>query len=122
MNRRVVLNALRATNSHPTAQDLFLLIGKKQPYIALTTLYRCIDWLVEQKLARLVYRDKEGAAHFDANMDPHDHVICLECGTIVDVVAPRSPHLYSQVYENPHFQVDGHTTIFLGVCPSCQAT
>lgn len=120
-NRQVVLEVLRATKVHPTAQDLFLLARDIQPQIGFATVYRTLDWLVQHSLAQEVYRDKDGATHYDANVSRHDHAICDRCGKIQDVEAPLHALAYAIIERSSGFRIDWHATEFSGLCEDCAA-
>lgn len=120
-NRQVVLEVLRSTKSHPTAQDVFLMARDRQPQIGFATVYRTLDWLVQHDLAQEVYRDKDGAAHYDANVSRHDHAICDICGKILDVDAPLHALAYAIIERATGFRIDWHATEFTGLCNECAA-
>lgn len=120
-NRQVVLEVLRSTKSHPTAQEVFLMARERQPQIGFATVYRTLDWLVQHGLAQEVYRDKDGAAHYDANVSRHDHAICDRCGKILDVEAPLHALAYAIIERATGFRIDWHATEFTGLCSECAA-
>lgn len=120
-NRQVVLEVLRSTKSHPTAQDVFLSARDLQPQIGFATVYRTLDWLVQRGLAQEVFRDKDGAAHYDANVTRHDHAICDKCGKIIDVEAPLHALAYAIIERATGFRIDWHATEFSGLCDACAA-
>jgi Fe2+ or Zn2+ uptake regulation protein len=118
-NRQVVLEVLRSTKSHPTAQDVFMAARELQPQIGFATVYRTLDWLVHHGLAQEIYRDKDGAAHYDANVSRHDHAICSCCGKIVDTGAPLHALAYAIIERATGFRIDSHATQFSGICADC---
>ena len=120
-NRQVVLEVLRNTTTHPTAQQVFLWAREQQPQIGFATVYRTLDLLVEHGLAQEVYRDKDGAAHYDANVSRHDHAICDRCGRIEDVSAPLHALAYAIIERSAGFRIDWHATAFTGLCAECAA-
>ena len=118
-NRQVVLEVLRNTTAHPTAQQVFLAAREQQPQIGFATVYRTLDLLVRHGLAQEVFRDKDGAAHYDGNVTRHDHAICDRCGRIVDVSAPLHALAYAIIERTSGFRVDCHATAFTGLCADC---
>ena len=118
-NRQVVLEVLRNTTAHPTAQQVFLAAREQQPQIGFATVYRTLDLLVQHGLAQEVYRDKDGAAHYDANVSRHDHAICNRCGKIADVSAPLHALAYAIIERSAGFRIDWHATAFTGLCADC---
>jgi Fur family ferric uptake transcriptional regulator/Fur family peroxide stress response transcriptional regulator len=120
-NRQVVLEVLRSTTAHPTAQQVFMSAREHQPQIGFATVYRTLDLLVRHGLAQEVFRDKDGAAHYDANVTRHDHAICDRCGRIEDVSAPLHALAYNIVERMAGFRVSYHATAFNGLCADCAA-
>ncbi len=121
-NRQVVLEVLRGTTSHPTAQQVFLMARDQQPQIGFATVYRTLDLLVKHGMVQEVFRDKDGAAHYDANVTRHDHAICNRCGRIEDVSAPLHAFAYAIIERSAGFRVDWHATAFTGLCAECMAS
>ena len=115
--RQLILEAVRATNSHPTADELFQMIRRKLPTISLATVYRNLNFLSEigeiRKLAMPGMPDR-----FDWRMDPHDHMVCDTCGQVVDFVLPH--HLGQEIASACGAQVDGYTLVAHGTCPHCR--
>lgn len=118
-NRQVVLEVLRGSKTHPTAQDVFLAARELQPQIGFATVYRTLDWLVQHGMAQEIFRDKDGAAHYDANVARHDHAICSSCGKILDVEAPLHALAYNIIERSTGFRIDWHATEFSGLCDAC---
>ncbi len=120
-NRQIVLEVLRGTTAHPTAHQLFLLAREQQPQLGFATVYRTLDLLVKHHLAQEVFRDKDGAAHYDANVTRHDHAICDRCGRIEDVSAPLHALAYAIVERSSGFHIQWHASAFSGLCADCAA-
>ena len=115
--RQLILEAVRATNSHPTADELFQMIRRKLPTISLATVYRNLNFLSEigeiRKLAMPGMPDR-----FDWRMDPHDHMVCDTCGQAVDFVLPHD--LGQEIASACGAQVDGYTLVAHGTCAHCR--
>ena len=115
--RQLILEAVRATNSHPTADELFQMIRRKLPTISLATVYRNLNFLSEigeiRKLAMPGMPDR-----FDWRMDPHDHMACDNCGQGVDFVLQHD--LGQESASACGAQVDGYTLVAHGTCAHCR--
>lgn len=116
--RRAVLEALRASYDHPTAAELLPRVQERCPGAGAATVYRALSMLVETGLAVELTIGDNGAARFDGNTSRHDHLVCLGCGRVVDVAAPR-PDLSGVA--GTGFTVSGYDLRIHGTCPSCQA-
>lgn len=118
--RRAVLDVLRASHDHPTAQDVLDRVRRTSPGIGAATVYRALNLLVEQGQA-LELALGDAAARYDANTARHDHVVCVGCGAAADVDAALPPRLAETVSTVTGFSVTGHDLRFRGLCPTCQS-
>lgn len=80
----VILNYLRSTACHPTAEKIYQEARKKLPRVSLGTVYRNLNFLVNQGLALKIHT-ADDRDHFDGNIGIHAHFICGRCKTIHDI-------------------------------------
>jgi Fur family peroxide stress response transcriptional regulator len=120
--RREVYDAL-LQHDHPTAVDVFLRVQKKLSGISLATVYNCLETLAECGLVRAVNHDRQ-PSRYCANLDPHAHFFCEQCGAVADVpCAPASgsdPVMAGWTLP-PGAIVTHHEVAFRGQCPECAA-
>ena len=83
--RRVVYETIKNTHSHPTADWIFEKVRADVPKISLGTVYRNLSVLKDEGVIREIY-GSDRRAHYDADLSPHAHFICGDCGQIWDVV------------------------------------
>ncbi|HEV2889332.1 MAG TPA: transcriptional repressor [Frankiaceae bacterium] len=119
--RRAVLDVLRASHDHPTAQDVLDRVRRTSPGIGAATVYRALNLLVDAGQA-LELDLGDAAARYDANTTRHDHVVCVRCGAAADVDAALPARVAREVAEVSGFTVTGHDLRFRGLCPSCSTT
>ncbi len=118
--RRLILEALRNTDRHPTADEIFGLVRSKLPRISLGTVYRNLEVLAEQGLVQRL--DGGGRQRrFDARTEDHYHVRCLGCGRVADLPSLRIDIPAREAAAGTDFEVVGFGLEFLGICPVCQA-
>ena len=115
--RKIILEELTKLSSHPTADELYQIVRQRMPNISLGTVYRNLDFLVEQgQIAKI--DASGGQKRFDALMEYHQHVRCLKCGTIADVFTLASlPKL--EGVDVPGFTVLASRIEFDGICDNC---
>ncbi len=121
--RRVVLETLASLNSHPTAAELYEIVREKLPDISQGTVYRNLKRLKELGYVQeLDYGP--GASHFDARVEPHYHVRCLECGRVADLEIERRPAPCIEEARRAagEWVISGHRVEFVGICPKCRGT
>jgi Fur family peroxide stress response transcriptional regulator len=119
--RRVVLEMVRGTESHPTAEAVHRMVRRRLPRVSLGTVYRNLRLLVAQGLVKELPGPH---ARFDGNTSEHHHFTCLGCGRIVDVDGPLTePHsraLMSRVAAQGGWTVTHHRIEFYGRCAGCR--
>lgn len=86
--RTVILEILRESCNHPTAETIYLEARRALPNISLGTVYRNLNVLRHQGLAREIRPAGESSSRFDGNCLPHAHFFCTECGTMIDLPLP----------------------------------
>ena len=113
-----ILELLRSTESHPTANWLYGRMRKEFPALSLGTIYRNIGILVQQGLiSRIAFGSTFD--HLDANMKAHYHFVCESCGSISDLDIPPREEIDTSLYASLGYVVHGHEMEFHGLCPKC---
>ena len=119
--RRLVLEVVRASDTHPTAEAVHQMVRSRLPRVSLGTVYRNLRLLVAQGLVRELAGP---LARFDSNLSEHHHFTCLACGGIVDVPGPltgrHSRALLRRVASSGGFSVTHHRIEFYGRCGACR--
>jgi len=118
--RRLILEELRNTDRHPTADEIFGLVRSKLPRISLGTVYRNLEVLAEQGLVQRL-DSGGGQRRFDARTEDHYHVRCLRCGRVADLPSLKVDIPEREAAAGTDFRVVGYGLEFLGICPECQA-
>jgi len=121
--RDLILDTFLSTEEHLTSEDLYGLVHKLDPDVGLTTVYRTLKLLTEAGLAREV-RFGDGKTYYEHhyNHEHHDHMICTECGKVIEFFSPEIEDLQDQMASNFDFKPTHHSLRMWGVCSDCQAT
>lgn len=119
--RAAVYRFLSRTDTHPTADEVFLEVRSDVPGISLATVYKSLETLVGCGLAtKLAYGDS--SARYDGRTDPHPHARCLDCGRVFDVRGHRSDESLQAVGSGPAgFRVTGYRLELTGYCQECDS-
>jgi len=116
MPRRVILDVVRATDTHPTAAIVFERVRRRLPRVSLATVYRNLRRLAAEGL--LGERVEATGLRFDPNVGPHDHFTCVACGRILDL--PRRRHRRPLRTAARDLEVLSHRIEFYGRCGACR--
>ena len=116
--RTRILELLRSTEIHPTADWLYEKLKNEFPRLSLGTVYRNLSTLIEQGLAKKIHFGST-FDRFEANIKPHYHLICESCGKILDFEMPIYDDLNQQAKQLTNFNIRHHKLEFFGMCEEC---
>jgi Fur family peroxide stress response transcriptional regulator len=117
--RQAVLQVIRDSEEHLTANEVFDKARKIQPGISFATVYNSLRFLKEQGMIGEV-RFGSDAARFDRTMDRHDHAICNECGKLIDLDLPIPDDILKKGERLSKFKAESIEIVLRGLCPECR--
>lgn len=123
--RRLITEAFfdpRHREAHPTVEELYLRVRTEDPTVGHATVYRTLRLLVESGLAspsRL--GDDQVRYEPDIPGEHHDHLVCTECGAILEFEDPRIEALQEEVAVRLGFRLADHRMVLYGQPVSCPA-
>ncbi len=116
--REMIKNFLMTRHDHPTADIVYQNVRKQDPNISLGTVYRNLTLLSDiGEIKRL--RLGDGVDHFDADISPHYHFICSECGSVSDLEMDGIEDITKIAGAHFKGRITGHMTYFYGTCEHC---
>ncbi|HLC41979.1 MAG TPA: transcriptional repressor [Methylomirabilota bacterium] len=115
--RRVILEMVRSTDTHPTAERVYHEVKKRVPRVSLGTVYRNLKLLTEQGL--LAELADGHYTRYDGKVGSHHHFRCSTCGRIFDLDEPLDRRLEERVASRTGFEVRDHRIEFFGRCAAC---
>lgn len=117
--KRVILDILQNTNTHPTADWIYQEARQVLPDISLGTVYRNLNLLKKLgKIQELNYGS--GQSRYDGNPENHYHFVCEKCSRVLDLDLPVVSTLDEQIARDYGFKVFHHRLEFYGLCKDCQ--
>ena len=118
--REAILNYLKSSNEHPTAEGVYENVRKVIPNISLGTVYRNLALLVElNEIVRI--RSDNDVLRFDAKITDHYHWQCRKCGLVKDLKMHIKAELNDDAAKEMGAPIDCHELCFFGVCEACAA-
>lgn len=117
--RDALVEILRSTKCHPTADWLYDKLREQFPKISLATVYRNLKQLEE---AGEIISIKGGtdSEHYDGATHCHYHFICEECGSVKDMEVQPVTDLVDKCNEETNFEISGYSLLFYGKCEKCK--
>ena len=118
--RQSIFRALSGSAVHPTAESVYAAVSAEMPTISLRTVYQTLNDLAS--MGELSALDVgTGSTRFDPNLEPHHHLVCDECGRIVDLHADFPGVVVPPTGEAKGFEVTATEIVFRGRCAECAA-
>ncbi len=117
--RELILNAVRRSCSHPTADMIYEMVKPEAPHISLATVYRNLNQLSECGEIKKIPVAGSGD-RFDKRMDFHGHIICNKCGAVSDIELYEFKDISDIINKKTGFQVTGTEMVFTGLCEACK--
>jgi Fur family transcriptional regulator, ferric uptake regulator len=119
--RMAILNAIFLKDSHFDAETLHAGLRAKGGDISRATVYRTLDLLVQCGLVR---KNSLGSSHanYEAARDNehHDHLICLNCGRVIEFFRPDLETLQDKICSENGFKPMHHSLQIFGLCSNCK--
>ncbi|MBW6520067.1 MAG: transcriptional repressor [Desulfoarculaceae bacterium] len=116
--RQIILEELLKVSSHPTANEVYDMVRKRLPRIGLGTVYRNLELMAE---TGMILKLEVGGTQkrFDATIQPHYHIRCLECGKVDDIDIAVQQDINEAAAQASQYQILGHHIEFTGLCVDC---
>ena len=117
--RGAILECLRCSKAHPSADMVYAMLQKDHPDISLATVYRNLALFKKQGLIQSV-GTVGGVERFDGNIEPHVHFICTGCDAVLDLPEMQVPQtLCGDAAAGVGGTVSGCQLTFSGLCGDC---
>jgi Fur family ferric uptake transcriptional regulator len=118
--RLAVLKAVSA-RPHATADELVEDVRAGIGSVSRQAVYSALATLAEKGVVRRIQPARSAARYEDRVGDNHHHLICRQCGRVVDVdcVVGNAPCLTAA--DGMGYEIDEAEVIFWGHCPECVA-
>ena len=117
--RQAVLDALEEFKGHPSAEEVYLVVKKKNPKVALGTVYQALSVLEKIGLISPKHWSEE-PVRYDLNTEPHYDIRCTECGEVEEILGVEFEDLVARIRENTPYEVTSTALIIEGICPGCR--
>lgn len=119
--RLLLLEEIMHTNGHFDADELYASLNARGLKASRATVYNTLDLLVDCGLISR-YRFAENHSRYEKafGRPRHDHLICLECGDIIEFVNSRLERIQREVCEEKKFRMQNATLQIFGTCVKCQ--
>jgi Fur family ferric uptake transcriptional regulator len=121
--RDVILQVFEIAEGHLTAEEIYQRARVQDPTLGYTTVYRTMKLLVECGIARgEKFNDGHTRYEYDYRQKHHDHLICTECGLVVEFFNEFIEAEQERITRDSGFVMTHHSMKIYGVCGTCRQT
>ena len=119
--RRTVLKIFLESKDHVSVEELYNTVLKTEPKIGLATVYRTLALLTKSGLA-LEMDFGDGQKRYESSYRSlhHDHMVCTECGKILEFNHPLIEKYQEEVAKQKNFKITSHKLDLFGLCNDCK--
>ncbi|MBI2173711.1 MAG: transcriptional repressor [Candidatus Omnitrophica bacterium] len=106
---------------HFTAEELVKDVRTIDPTVARGTVYRTLGLLHRTGVVEK-HDFRYGPPNYEVTFAKahHDHLMCIQCGEIIEFQEPRVEHIQEQVVKRYGYQLLSHTHKLYGLCQKCR--
>ena len=117
--RDAILDIMRSTTVHPSAEWVYTQLKPKIPDLSLATVYRNMAAFLEEGTV-IAVGTVAGQERYDFNTEPHVHFICDRCNRILDLDVSMDFSAAEAVLQKYDVQIDRQELVFHGRCEQCK--
>jgi Fur family ferric uptake transcriptional regulator len=118
--RKLVLRVLAQAGGHLDADDIYQRARRQDARLSLSTVYRTLSVLKETEVVRELHLDDEHHHYELDGKDEHSHLVCLECGLVIEVDSGAFAEAAVAAAETHGFEIASAQVELAGYCADCQ--
>ncbi|MGC8874609.1 MAG: Fur family transcriptional regulator [Chloroflexia bacterium] len=119
--REMVIEAIAHSGRHMTAEEVYEEVLARTRSINLATVYRTLDFLVEEGLASRNDLGSGRVVYSTARHGPHVHLVCRQCHRVIEADEAILEPLGERCLERYGFEPDLRHLSLTGLCVDCRA-
>jgi len=116
----MILAAIEDSNDHISAEEIYVQVVAKYSHVNISTVYRTLELL--KRLGLVTETDFGGGRvrYHPADKGHHHHLVCTECGAIIDLDESVLSSLKDTLLREYKFSADLRHLAILGRCANCR--
>jgi len=118
--RMMILSAIENSDDHISAEEIYTQVLAKYPHVNISTVYRTLELL--KQLGLVTETDLGGGRvrYHPADKGHHHHLVCTECGAIIDLDESLLASLKGTLLREYKFSADLRHLAIFGRCANCR--
>jgi Fur family ferric uptake transcriptional regulator len=119
--REIILDEFLRAGAHLSTEELYLRLRAQHSGIGYATVHRTLKLFAECGIAEpRHFGDGQTRYESSAGEKHHDHLICTDCGAIVEFENPQIEALQESIASQHGFRIERHRLELYGRCRECQ--
>lgn len=118
--RSEILDVFFSSSGHKNLSEIYTQVNRINPKIGYITVYRTLKLLTRLGLA-IQRKFADGETRYEPNPEGshHDHLICLQCGKIIEFEDEAMESLQEKIAKRHGFSIFHHRMELYGYCNLC---
>ncbi|HEC92751.1 MAG TPA: transcriptional repressor [Candidatus Atribacteria bacterium] len=118
--RKLILKAIFSFHKHFNVEELFEKLREQGNYVSRATIYRTIPLLLQSGLITEALHCQDKTSYENVfNKKHHDHLVCTNCGKIIEFYNEKIEKLQEEVCRQHNFVAIEHRLGIKGYCEDC---
>ncbi len=117
--QRLAVHRAVTSLPHAMADEICSAVREELGVISRQAVYDALNAMSEHGLLRRI-QPAGSAARYEHRVDNHHHLICRECGTLVDIDCAVGEAPCLTAHDDHGYKIDEAEVIYWGTCPGCQ--
>ena len=118
--RMMILSAIENSDNHISAEEIYAQIVAKYPNVNISTVYRTLELLKRLDLVTETDFGEGRVRYHPGGKGHHHHLVCQECGAIIDLDESLLAPLKSTLLREYKFSADLRHLAIWGRCANCR--
>lgn len=121
IQRRMVIDVLCEHGDHLAVLDIRQRLAQQGADLTETTVYRIVQWLKDREVVSQTDLGQRGIVYQMIGVRPHHHLVCLNCGVVIDLDDNVIEALRARLRHDYDFEPRIEHMAFFGLCQGCAA-
>ncbi|MGX2984714.1 ferric iron uptake transcriptional regulator [Helicobacter sp. 23-1048] len=118
--REEILTVLYKSGTHLSPEEITNKIRTLDKNASISSVYRILKFLEESGFITALEADKSGRRYEIAAKEHHDHIICIDCGDIIEFVNPQIERIQVETTEQFGAKLISHDMRLFVRCAKCK--
>jgi Fur family ferric uptake transcriptional regulator len=119
--REMIVQAIAHAGCHMTAEEIFEQLQARTHAVNIATVYRTLELLAELGLVSRCDLGSGKVCYATLRHGPHGHLVCRQCGRVLDADYRLIEPLAEQLREQYGFEADLNHLAISGLCADCHS-